>query len=182
MKRIGKIERDFLITLGCFSLVSLSMLLLPFDISAERTGLTPLGLAIGVTFWLGILSGSVLYFLVSRKYRAKLIEILPKRKVPGCLRVFGSPVTAAVDVVFVLSLAGSIYCSVGTGKSRILEFAAMFLCVTSFYLHFLVTGRVFQYIEQIKVKELGKHEGKTKVKRKIRGIGTDLCDDSRNDC
>ena len=31
MKRIGKIERDFLITLGCFSLVSLSMLLLPFD-------------------------------------------------------------------------------------------------------------------------------------------------------
>lgn len=182
MKKIGKIGRDFLITLGCFSLVSLSMLLLPFDMAAEQTGMTPLGLVIGVTFWLGILSGSVLYFLVSRKYRAKLIEMLPKRKVPGCLRVFGSPVTAAVDVVFVLSLAGSIYCSVGTGKSRILEFAAMFLCVTSFYLHFLVTGRVFQYIEQIKVKELGKHEGKTKVKRKTHGIGTDLCDDSWNDC
>ena len=57
------------------------------------------------------------------------------------------------DVLFLLGLAGIIYCNVTVGANRILDFLSLFITITCFYLHFLATRKVFQYLAQAKMKK-----------------------------
>lgn len=155
MKGLKGMQRRFLVTAGCFFLISLSLLFLPISTASHKEGLTAAGVLTGVLFWAGLVSGCISYFLMYRKYKKVLIKELPKSRVLAPLRFFCNRAAIAVDAVLMLSIAGVIYCSVAVRASRILEFVSLFLLITSLYLHFLVTGRIFQYLVQRKkgVKE-----------------------------
>lgn len=72
------------------------------------------------------------------------------------------------DVLFLLGLAGIIYCNVTVGANRILDFLSLFITITCFYLHFLATRKVFQYLAQVRIKkELRRMKGKRACKERI---------------
>lgn len=152
MKRMNDLKKRFLITAGCFALASVSLLLLPISMLGDGDGQSPVGVVMGVLFWAGILSGCVSYLLMYLKHRKFIRKEFPNRKVPAFLRFFSNPAAIVVDVVLILSLAGVIYCGNQIVANRLLDFVSLFLFVTSLYLHFLVTGRIFQYIAYKKKK------------------------------
>lgn len=153
MKNLQELEKRFLITTECFFLISIALLLLPLCERGETGMEKVLGTLVGILFWVGILSGCISYFLMSRKYKGALEKRLPESKLPSCLRIWGNPVAIGNDVLFLLGLAGTIYCNVTVGANRILDFLSLFITITCFYLHFLVTGKVFQYLVLVKIKK-----------------------------
>ena len=145
-----KIKLGFLITVGCYALMSLAILLLPFVNSGGTAGQDILQYVIGILFWAGLLAGSVFYIFLYRKYKNRIVTELPDGRVPAFLRFFSSPAAAATDLALILGIGGMVYCSLAEKPAEGLELASMFLLVTSLYLHFLVNGKIFRYISQSK--------------------------------
>ena len=92
-------------------------------------------------------------FLMYRKYKEALEKRLPQSRIPSYLGVWGNPVAIVIDILFLLGLIGTVYCNVTIGANRILNFLSLFITITCFYLHFLATGKVFQYLAQAKMKK-----------------------------
>lgn len=163
MKSLRDLEKRFLITTGCFFLISVGLLFLPLCGTGETGWQKASGILVGILFWIGILAGGISYFLMYQKYKDILVKRLPRGRLPYCLRIWGNPAAMLVDLLFLIGLAGTIYCNVTLAADRILDFLALFLMVTSFYLHFLVTGRVFLYLAQKKKKGVKENERKTQA-------------------
>ena len=162
MKSLQDLEKRFLITAGCFSLISIALLLLPLCGTGETGVEKGIGTLAGILFWAGIISGCVSYFLMYRKYKEALAKRLPQSRIPSCLRVRGNPAAIGIDILFLIGLIGTVYCNVTIGANRILDFLSLFITITCFYLHFLATGKVFQYLAQTKIKK-GVKENEEKV-------------------
>lgn len=101
------------------------------------------------------------YFLMYRKYKDELERRFPPSRIPSCLRVLENPVVIGIDILFLIGLMGTVYCNVTIGANRFWDFLSIFITITCFYLHFLVTGNVFRYLVQVKIKKGVKgNEGK----------------------
>ncbi len=100
-----KLKKQLLISLCCFSLISLAVLLMP--LAGERETLTQRGLncAVGILFWIGLLSG------ILSCNRGKYIET-----VPSCGRLYfpvficDCPVSPLFDQQQFISLYRAIDC------------------------------------------------------------------------
>ena len=153
MKSLRDLEKRFLITAGCLFLIFIALLLLPLCGTGETGMEKGIGTLVGILFWAGIISGCVSYFLMYRKYKEALAKRLPQSRIPSYLGVWGNPVAIGIDILFLLGLIGTVYCNVTIGANRILNFLSLFITITCFYLHFLATGKVFQYLAQAKMKK-----------------------------
>ena len=143
-------KKKLWISTGCFALTSLAVLLTP--LSGDEGIKKAVGYLIGVLFWLGIAGGCFLYFWLYRKEHKKLKQVIPRGRIPSGLRFFSNQFAAISDGILIVTLCLNIYCIRTLGINQILELAALFLFTTSVYLHFLLNGRVFQYITQNKGK------------------------------
>ncbi len=145
MEREG-IRKHFILTVILFSLISVSILLTLFHMS-DNTGISTLvSTIIGLIFWIGLLGGCVSYGMLWKRYKEVVIKEFPKKKIPTFLCFFCNPFAAINDSVFMVSFIGVVYCSTQTKVNTALEFISMLLFITSLYMHFLFTGRIFQYI------------------------------------
>ncbi len=146
MRNRNNIRKYFFLSMGCFSLISLSILLTLFHPWDATGDLTFIGTLVGIVFWMGLIAGSVSYGMLWKKYKNIITQELPKRKIPAFLRFFSNPFAAIDDSVLILSFMLVIYCGTQVKVSIALEFISMLLFITSLYMHFLLTGKVFQYI------------------------------------
>ena len=145
-----QMKKKLWISIGCFALTSLAVLLTP--LSGDEGIKKAAGYLIGVLFWLGIAGGCFLYFWLYRKEHKLLKQTMTKEKIPSGLRFFSNRFAAVSDRILIVTLCLNIYCIRTLGVNQLLELAAMFLFTTSVYMHFLLNGRVFQYITQNKGK------------------------------
>ena len=129
-----QMKKKLWISIGCFALTSLAVLLTP--LSGDE----------------GIAGGCFLYFWLYRKEHKLLKQTMTKEKIPSGLRFFSNRFAAVSDGILIVTLCLNIYCIRTLGVNQLLELAAMFLFTTSVYMHFLLNGRVFQYITQNKGK------------------------------
>lgn len=143
---INSIRKHFIISVIFFSLISVSILLTLFHTLDDTQTLTFVGIIVGLMFWIGLLGGCVSYGILWKKYKKKIVAELPQGKIPTFLRFFCNPFAAINDSIFILSLVLAIYCGMQIKVNTALEFISMLLFITSLYMHFLLTGRVFQYI------------------------------------
>lgn len=142
------LEKKFKIAVLCFTPISIAVLLLPF----AGEGREALGVIVGILFWAGVLAGSLNYFFLYKRYRGKVEMEEQTSKIPAGLRFFSNPAAVKVDCVLLVSLVGVIYCMMAFQADTVLDFISLFLFITSFYLHFMVNGKIFQYIAQKKKK------------------------------
>ena len=152
-------KKQIAIPAGCFALISVAVLLLPFSGSGETGLQRGMGYAVGVLFWAGLIGGIAVYVIMNRKYRAFLADSPGRNRIPGVFRFFRNRAAVVVDCVLIISLlcviAGAAWQSLGMAADLIF----LFLLVTSVYLHVLVNGNLFAYI-----LDTGKTEEKEKRK------------------
>ena len=103
-----KLKKQLLISLCCFSLISLAVLLMP--LAGERETLTQRGLncAVGILFWSGLLSGILSCVFIHKKNRKYLSVHTDKGRRPAAVRFFSTRAAVLADSVLIVSLIGVI--------------------------------------------------------------------------
>lgn len=139
-------KKQFLISCLCFSVISISVLLLPLAGNGENNIQIYIGYGIGILFWLGLIAGIVTYIKLYVQNREFIKEKAGKKNRPSCINFFRNKYAAAADIVlcmsFVVMILGNIFIEFPTGVDVIV----LCLFITSTYLHFLLNGDVFHII------------------------------------
>lgn len=128
-----------------YSLVSLAIILIPiFDLfPQEIRGKT--NIVIGLMFWIGLVGGIIAYFRLYKKCSSIISEVLDTCLPPG-LSFFSNEAALFVDIVLIISVIANILFIILFNPPVFIDWLGIFVLVTSFYLHFLLNGRVFKYI------------------------------------
>lgn len=140
-----KLKKQLLISLCCFSLISLAVLLMP--LAGERETLTQRGLncAVGILFWIGLLSGILSWVVIHRKNRKYLSVHIDKGRRPAAVRFFSTRAAVLADSVLIVSLIGVIAGNISKQFHPAAEYIFLFLFVTALYLHFLTNSNLFHH-------------------------------------
>ena len=77
-----KMKKQMAIPAGCFALISVAVLLIPFSGSGETGLQRGMGYAVGVLFWAGLIGGIAVYVIMNRKYRAFLADSPGRNRIP----------------------------------------------------------------------------------------------------
>lgn len=140
-----KLKKQLLISLCCFSLISLAVLLMP--LAGERETLTQRGLncAVGILFWSGLLSGILSWVFIHKKNRKYLSVHTDKGRRPAAVRFFSTRAAVLADSVLIVSLIGVIAGNISKQFHPAAEYIFLFLFVTALYLHFLTNSNLFHH-------------------------------------
>lgn len=143
---MGVMKKGFLGVMAAFMVSAVTPLLIPLSLDGSGN-MTPMGYAAGVMFWAGLIVGIAGYVLLYRVSKEKLPkEILEQGKI-GALRFFSNQVSKITDALLIIGLAGTIYCVINTDANQILAMGFLFILLASVYLHFLLNGKLYKYIE-----------------------------------
>ena len=140
-----KLKKQLLISLCCFSLISLAVLMMP--LAGERETLTQRGLncAVGILFWIGLLSGILSWVVIHRKNRKYLSVHIDKGRRPAAVRFFSTRAAVLADSVLIVSLIGVIAGNISKQFHPAADYIFLFLFVTALYLHFLTNSNLFHH-------------------------------------
>lgn len=161
MKRFG-IKEKFLLICFLFCVSAMTPILVPFSIGKDGN-LNIVGYITGALFWFGLVAGSIVYMLVYRKEKVRIqINGSGKKFIPG-LCFFSNPPAKVMDIVLVIGIIGTIFCSVNLKVNQFVAIIFLVLLLTGVYAHFLLNGKVYQYIwnykkENKKTSELDKRK------------------------
>ncbi|MDD2980445.1 MAG: hypothetical protein PHN80_10775 [Hespellia sp.] len=134
MKKISE-RKAFILVYVAFLISALSVWLIP--LAYDKTDhLSTIGYLTGAMFWIGMIAGIAGYFLFFGKEYGK----------PNIKRIFKNIPAITADIIFVMSLGGTIYCAIHFNTNQVIAELLMFLLITSVYSHFLLNGKVFQHI------------------------------------
>lgn len=143
--RIGK--KLFCVSLCGYVLSALSVFVLPLSAGEEAEGITLGAAMVGILFWLGVAIGC-LGFFSCWKYICKDKEYYNIRKniKPAYLNFFRDRQSIIWDSGLVL-----LWALILVGNHRkvfpdVVMLILMFAGLLTFYLHFLLNGRVFRYL------------------------------------
>lgn len=150
MKIQRKISRMFLATVGMFLLTSVSVILLLFPEGDRSNTMGVTSIITGVLFWIGILGGTGFYLFTYLSNREEIHSRIAKGKVPSFVRFYSNRYAAIADTLFFISLTVIVYSSVHINVNEIVQFISLIIFVTSVYAHFILNGKVFEYMFYLK--------------------------------
>lgn len=145
MKKRRIQQKTFLLSVFLFLISAVSVLLLPFTGSDEA--LTVIDVLVGLIFWIGLAGGvivfAVLWYSVQKNSQYKQVK---QEKAPGYRSVFSNPLATVSDIVAVIAIIVVVISLFLSKMPDILVLAGLFLGLCGIYLHFLLNGRVYQYL------------------------------------
>lgn len=121
-------------TLG-FTLSAVSVILMMLPIQSVITG---------VIFWLGVLTGIILYIITACVMSGETKKDISK--VPGILRFFSNIPAIITDILMIVSLILTIYFAMDYRSNQTAAAIILFVFILSFYMHFMLNGKVFKCI------------------------------------
>lgn len=143
--RTTGIKKQFLLILTAFIISACMVVLIPFS-TGDDGNLSLLGYAAGILFWAGLIAGIIGYLYLYKKGKAVIAEHIDKKRIPSGLRFFSNPPAAVMDAVLIISLAGTIYCALHVTVSQYIAMVFLLLTLAGVYAHFLLNGKIYQYI------------------------------------
>ena len=146
MKTQRKISRMFFATIGMFLLTSVSVILLLFPEGDRGNTGSIFSIITGVLFWIGILGGTGFYLFTYFSNKNLILSKAVRRKMPSFIRFYSNRYAAVIDTLLFISLIVIISCTINIKANKLLEWFSLFLFVTSVYMHFLLNGKVFEFI------------------------------------
>lgn len=155
------IRKGFIGVLAAFMVSAVTPLLIPFALDGDGN-LNGAGYAAGVMFWAGLIAGCVGYALLYRKGKQNLPKRIQNERKPATVKFFSSRGARISDVLLIISLAVTIYCMVNINANQTIAAVFLFLLLAAVYLHFLLNGKIYHYIEKslLITKEGEKQNGK----------------------
>lgn len=151
-------KKQFLISCLCFSVISISVLLLPLAGNGENKIQTAIGYGIGVLFWLGLIAGIATYIKLYVQNKEFIKEKTGEKRKTSFINFFRNKYAAVADtalgISFVVMILGNVFIEFPASMDVII----LCLFITSVYLHFLLNGDVFHIISFAQAK-IEKKEG-----------------------
>lgn len=144
----------FLISMFGFLLSSASVFLVILIPEGEK-GLTQAGMATGILFWIGMFLG-ILFFVLSWKLIKNDEQYLKTKgdRKPGYISFGKTKGGLIADGLTLLFLVITILGNTAVHFPELVMVVSMFILIYSFYLRFLLNGRVYRYISNCqRVKE-----------------------------
>ena len=142
---MGVMKKGFLGVMAAFAISAVTPILIPFALDSNGN-LNSLGYAAGVMFWAGLALGCAGYALLYRKERGKITEEIEKRKLPSALCFFSNRPAKVTDGIMIAAIIGTIFCAVNVTVNQIAAAVFLLLALAGVYAHFLLNGKMYQYI------------------------------------
>lgn len=159
-QRRKKAVRYLKLSIFCFAIQAASVLLEPFALKADGSGLTGIGYLLGVVFWLGLLSGCFFFWMTwNLMHQSTVYQEQKMKRMPGILGFFRTDAAKMTDPIWIAALAISVLGNVWDKFPHMMTLSAMSLALFMFYLHMIVNGRVYRYMISNERKERRSEEG-----------------------
>lgn len=158
--KIAGIKRCFLFILLAFLISAGTVVLIPFSMTKDGN-LNVLGYIAGILFWSGLIVGSVGYLLLYRSQRDVIIG-QSNGRIPGIFRFFSNTPAIVMDVILIISVIGTIYCTRNVTASQTISVIFLLMTLVGVYAHCLLNGKIYQYIRNYKNKDTRVIQGKRK--------------------
>ncbi|MBQ9894348.1 MAG: hypothetical protein IJM38_03060 [Ruminococcus sp.] len=148
MKRdMAKFRKIFMLMLCCYWLIPLSFLLMifaDFNISGIRR---VLAYGVGILFWTGTLSGTVLLIILDRA-RKKDSSKEDKTLSPGAFAFFRTKQAKPVDMITIPVTAAAVVMMIIKDVPQTIKFAVWSLALFMIIFHSAVNGRNYIYLNK----------------------------------
>ena len=147
MKTIRRIKILFWFSVACFTLMSATVLLMPFAVNAGGSNKI-LTIITGSIFWISALIGHACLILANQK-RKWLLHYMsgtdPKMNSrPGIVSVFSNIPAVISDVLTICSLVLFVIHSFAGSRDSYLSYVLLFALMMSFHMHCLFNGRIYK--------------------------------------
>lgn len=153
-------RKGFLGVSAAFMVSAVTPLLIPFALDSEGN-LNAAGYAAGLMFWAGLIAGCAGYALLWRKSEKKMPEEIRNEKKPAAIRFFSNRVSKITDIILIISFIVTVYCMVNTNANQTVAAVVLFIMLAALYLHFLLNGKIYFYIEKsLSISERRENESK----------------------
>lgn len=162
--RQGLLKFLFGLSVFLYGISAMSPVLVPF--AMDKNGImNTVGYVAGAMFWVGVITGSIVYIILILKMKPKRKRRHGKNKIPNVLRFFTNKVAIVVDSILIIGVGGTVFCSFGKIHSQAVIVFFLILLLMGIYTHCLFNGKIYQYICSSQ-KEVNKREfGKERVEK-----------------
>ena len=140
-----------------FLISALSVFLVPFS-TGENALQDTVGVVAGILFWLGILIGIAFYLIVWVQIRNGEYQVLKKKFRPACITFFTKPIALITDAAFLVALAVTIVGNTLVVFGEIVQLILMAVLLFTFFVHFILNGKVYRYLTKDYQREEKKSE------------------------
>ncbi len=155
-------RKGFLGVSAAFMVSAVTPLLIPFALDSEGN-LNAAGYAAGLMFWAGLIAGCVGYVLLWRKEKENFVlQTGENRKLPSALCFFSNREAKAADGIMIAAIIGTIFCAVNITVNQIVAAIFLVLMLAGIYAHFLLNGKMYQYIWNSQPAQKSEHLEKGK--------------------
>ncbi|MBO5460386.1 MAG: hypothetical protein J5983_01140 [Ruminococcus sp.] len=130
--------------------ISAASVFLVASIPEGEEGLTTAGMLVGILFWTGIVLGVITFLISWLLVKRDSKYLLFKKSVkPGAISFGKTKQGIIVDCGFVIFLILTILGNVVIAFPDVIMMFCVFLMLYTFYLHFMLNGKVYRYITKI---------------------------------
>ena len=140
------VKRGLLLSITCLVISSLIVIFIPYADIDGSAGQKLLSYALGIIFWVGLLSGWIILLWLNRNLKHQLI-CENKKILPGVLRFFSNPLAVITDIGLLLSIVLNILTLSNLITNMVLSSLFAALLLVTFHLHYIVNGKVYMYFK-----------------------------------
>ena len=80
---------------------------------------------------------------------------------PAAIRFFSNRVSKITDIILIISFIVTVYCMVNASANQTVAAVVLFIMLAALYLHFLLNGKIYFYIEKsLSISERRENESK----------------------
>lgn len=154
MKIVKKLSIFLITSVISYFIMSIDFLIMPIGNSVIDKNMRWLNILTSVIFWTGLLCGTVLYVIFSKKCKKwyennKGNKDIYKEKRLGLISFFSNRLAIAADICLIISILLFVVLMIFTDRTSYFCYIAIMLLVFSFTMHCILNGKSFFVYEYL---------------------------------
>lgn len=161
MKIVKKLSTLLITSIVSYSIMSLDFLIMPIGNSVTDKSMRWLDILTGLIFWLGLISGTVLYVIFSKECKKwyennKGNKDIYKEKNIGLISFFSNRAALVSDICLIVSVLLFVILMIFTDRTSYICYISIMLLVFFFTMHCVLNGKsffVYEYVNKSLTKQ-----------------------------
>lgn len=154
MKIVKKLNTLLITSIVSYSIMSLDFLIMPVGNSVTDKSMRWLDILTGLIFWLGLISGTILYVFFSKECKKwyennKGNKDIYKEKKIGLISFFSNRAALVADICLIISILLFAMLMIFTDRTSYICFISIMLLVFFFSMHCILNGKSFFVYEYV---------------------------------
>ena len=156
MRVIRRIKRLFWLSVLCFTVMSVTFLIMPVASSITTSSERQFPFLVGTIFWISAVTGYVLVVTANSKRRWFLIHRTDAKVNMNChcgfLTFFSNTIATVFDSILITSIVVAVITVFTDWKNTFLPYILLFLITLSLNLHSMFNGRIYKVTKYKRVR------------------------------